>query len=91
MNKEEYFFESEYWGNCVNTLDEDLKHFLYAEAMSIPRTAPFELSISGKKILDIGGGPSSMLLQVSDHGGSKVIDPIEWPSWVTEKIGRAHV
>jgi hypothetical protein len=85
MNTEEYFFESEYWGNCVNTLDEDLKHFLYAEGMSIPRVAPFELSISGKRILDIGGGPSSMLLQVADHGGSKVIDPIEWPSWVTER------
>lgn len=85
MNKEEYFFEAEYWGNCVNTLDEDLKHFLYAEGMFIPKISQFQLSIAGKRILDIGGGPSSMLLQVIDHGGSKVIDPIEWPSWVTER------
>lgn len=85
MNQEDYKFESEYWGNCANTLDEDTKHFLYAAAMGIPRSGPFELSIGGRKILDIGGGPSSMLLQVKDHGGSKVIDPIEWPSWTTER------
>ena len=85
MNQEEYQFESEYWGNCVNTLDEDIKHFLYAEAMGIPRTGAYTLSIGGRRILDIGGGPSSMLLQVADHGGSKVIDPIEWPSWTTER------
>lgn len=85
MNKKDYLFESEYWGNCVNTLDEDLKHFLYAEGMFIPKISQFKLSIAGKRILDIGGGPSSMLLQVIDHSGSKVIDPIEWPSWVTER------
>jgi len=85
MNQEEYKFESDYWGNCVNTLDEDIKHFLYANAMGIPRVSAYELSIGGRKILDIGGGPSSMLLQVKDHGGSKVIDPIEWPSWTAER------
>jgi hypothetical protein len=85
MNSEEYKFESEYWGNCVNTLDEDIKHFLYASVMGIPRVTPYSLSIGGRRILDIGGGPSSMLLQVSDHGGSKVIDPIEWPSWTIDR------
>lgn len=85
MNDKDYKFEAEYWGNCVNTLDEDLKHFLYAEAMGIPKISTYELSINGKRILDIGGGPSSMLLQVKDHGGSKVIDPIGWPSWTIER------
>lgn len=85
MNREEYKFEAEYWGNCSNTLDEDIKHFLYANVMGIPRIDAYTLSIGGKRILDIGGGPSSMLLQVNDHGGSKVIDPIEWPAWTRER------
>jgi hypothetical protein len=85
MNSEEYKFESDYWGNCANTLDEDIKHFLYANAMGIPKNETYSLSIGGRRILDIGGGPSSMLLQVSDHGGSKVIDPIEWPSWTIDR------
>lgn len=85
MNAEEYAFESEYWGNCANTLDEDIKHFLYAKLMGIPKFDMYTFSIGGRRILDIGGGPSSMLLQVNDHGGSKVIDPIEWPSWTIER------
>jgi len=91
MNKEEYKFEADYWGNCANTLDEDIKHFLYASVMGIPRTGTYELSIYGRKILDIGGGPSSMLLQVKDHGGSKVIDPIKWPSWTTERYASHNI
>lgn len=89
MITDEYKFEADYWGNCVNTIDEDLKHFLYAEAMGIPRVGSYHLSIGGRKILDIGGGPSSMLLQVNDHGGSKVIDPIQWPAWVSDRY-RSH-
>jgi hypothetical protein len=85
MNKEEYQFEADYWGNCANTMDEDIKQILYGKAMGIPRTGPYEFSIGGRRILDIGGGPSSMLLKVIDHGGSKVIDPIEWPSWTIDR------
>ena len=85
MNKEEYQFEADYWGNCANTMDEDIKQILYGKAMGIPRTGPYEFSIGGRRILDIGGGPSSMLLKVIDHGGSKVIDPIEWPSWTVDR------
>ena len=91
MNKEEYKFESEYWGNCANTLDEDIKHFLYAKAMGIPKLNAYQFTIGGRKILDIGGGPSSMLLQVKDHGGSKVVDPIEWPSWTIERYKSHNV
>ena len=85
MNKEEYKFEADYWGNCANTLDEDIKQFLYAKAMGIPKNSAYEFTVGGRRILDIGGGPSSMLLKVIDHGGSKVIDPIEWPAWTVDR------
>lgn len=85
MNNDEYKFEADYWGNCVNTLDEDIKQFLYANAMGIPKNGAYGFTIGGKKILDIGGGPSSLLLKVIDHGGSKVIDPIKWPSWTIDR------
>jgi hypothetical protein len=66
-------------------LDEDIKQFLYAKAMGIPKCNQYEFTMNGKRILDIGGGPSSMLLKVKDHGGSKVVDPIEWPSWTIDR------
>jgi hypothetical protein len=84
-NKPDYKFESDYWGNCVNTLDEDLKQFLYAKAMGISKYNEFEFTVGGKRILDIGGGPTSLLLKTRDHGGSKVVDPIKYPQWTVDR------
>ena len=90
-NKEEYAFEAEYWGNCVNTLDEDLKQFLYAKAMRIPKLNAFSYTVGGKKILDIGGGPTSLLLKTKDHGGSKVVDPIKYPQWTIDRYNSHNI
>lgn len=91
QNKPDYKFESDYWGNCVNTIDEDLKQFLYAKAMGIPKYNGFEFSVGGKKILDIGGGPTSLLLKTRDHGGSKVVDPIKYPQWTVDRYASHNI
>ena len=77
---DDHKFEIEYWGNCANTFDEDQKHYVYAKFMEIPRTH-FSFDAQNKRILDIGGGPSSMLLKCKNLTEGKVCDPIAYPEW----------
>ena len=77
---DEHKFEMEYWGNCVNTFDEDQKHFVYAKFMEIQQSH-YSFDAKNKRILDIGGGPSSMLLKCKNLNEGKVCDPIDYPLW----------
>jgi len=86
-----YEFEADYWGNCCNSLDEEIKQFFYAKLMSIDKYSPFSFSVNGKKILDIGGGPVSLLLKCHDHGGSKVVDPIKYPKWTIDRYAANNI
>lgn len=77
-------FEKSYWHTCVNTFYEDRKQFVYARYMEIPQTIPdidWALDAQNKRILDIGGGPSSMLLKCHNLVKGKVCDPIDYPYW----------
>lgn len=76
-------FERAYWGDCSNTYDEETKHWVYAELLGIERRH-FTLQVSGR-ILDIGGGPCSMLLKAADVRGSVVVDPIAYPAWTEQR------
>ena len=73
-------FESEYWGDCCNTFDEDQKHYVYAQYMGI-MTVGYSFSMSGKSVVDIGGGPTSMLLKTTNLGKGLVVDPLLYPQW----------
>lgn len=73
-------FEKQYWGNCANTFDEDQKHYVYARFMELPQVH-FSFDAQNKSILDIGGGPTSMLLKCINLKKGKVIDPIDYPEW----------
>jgi hypothetical protein len=77
---EHYEFEKSYWGDCCNTFDEDQKHYVYAKYMGLTREQ-YSFIVGNKTILDIGGGPSSMLLKCKDLKAGCVIDPIEYPQW----------
>ena len=77
---DDHKFEIEYWGDCANTFDEDQKHFVYARFMEIPQHH-YSFDVGGKRILDIGGGPSSMLLKCKNLSEGKVCDPIDYPEW----------
>ena len=76
----EYDFERDYWGNCANTFDEDQKHYVYAKYMGLERRR-YSFDVHNKRILDIGGGPTSMLLKTINLQYGKVVDPIEYPLW----------
>lgn len=82
--QDEYDFEKSYWGNCCNTFDEDQKHYIYGNYMELSRHH-YSFDVGGKKILDIGGGPSSMLLKCINLKQGLVIDPIKYPQWTVER------
>ena len=43
------------------------------------------LDVCSKSILDIGGGPVSMLLKANNIGRAKVLDPSRYPLWTYER------
>lgn len=77
---DDYEFEKQYWGNCTNTFDEEQKHYVYARYMNIPIDR-YSFDANGKRIIDIGGGPASMLLKCNNLKEGKVVDPIDYPEW----------
>jgi SAM-dependent methyltransferase len=91
-------FEREFWGDCTNTFAEDQKHYVYARFMGLRDEwwrfvdARPAWPAEGLRVLDIGGGPSSMLLKVAhDITGSMVIDPIEYPAWTQARYAQRGV
>ena len=83
-------FESAFWGNCTNTLIEELKQSTYARYMGLiathDPTHDFCYDLAGASVLDLGGGPVSLLLKCTNLGaGSRVVDPCPFPPWVGER------
>jgi hypothetical protein len=81
---EDYTFEKDYWGNCCNTFDEEQKHFVYASFMGIPKNR-YSFILPNRSVMDIGGGPSSMLLKCKGLKNGKIVDPIEYPQWTKDR------
>ena len=77
-------FESDYWGDCCNTFDEDQKHYVYARFMGLDRQG-YSFDVHGKTIVDIGGGPTSMLLKTINLNCGRVVDPLRYPVWTTDR------
>lgn len=83
-SEHDHEFEINYWGSCANTFDEEQKHYVYAHFMQIP-TLGYSFDAGNKRILDIGGGPVSMLLKCNNLIEGKVCDPIEYPIWTKQR------
>ncbi len=84
-------FETSFWGDCCNTYEEETKHFVYAKLMGLvwqgggQQLGNYGWNAGGKRVLDIGGGPTSMLLRCTGLGPSHVCDPILFPDWVRSR------
>lgn len=80
------FDEAAWWGDCANTWHEEQKQFVYAARMGLQAnwsTAhPPTYDLLGRSVLDIGGGPASLLLKCANRGFSVVCDPSDFPPWV---------
>lgn len=87
-------FEREFWGDCVNTFDEEQKHYVYSRYMGIKQKHfSFELD-TPSKVLDIGGGPVSIMTKTSNIlSGSLVVDPLAecYPGWVHDRYATKNI
>lgn len=90
---EDSIWEKVWWGNCSNTYGEEEKQLVYAEKMGIKTyhngNSPYNFAVSGK-ILDIGGGPVSMLLKCPNAQGT-VYDPCDYPDWIADRYHVAGI
>jgi 2-polyprenyl-3-methyl-5-hydroxy-6-metoxy-1,4-benzoquinol methylase len=79
-------WESKWHGNCANTYNEETKQYIYAEYMGLNEFATNWYGRRGwnfgsRSVIDIGGGPCSMLLK-SAAKDRLVVDPCSYPAWV---------
>lgn len=84
MNNPSLEHEAEYWGDCTNTYCEETKQFVYAELMGLKPNA-YTIDASECSILDIGGGPSSLLLKALRFKLGLVVDPLQYPAWTIDR------
>ena len=88
--------EKEWWGDCRNTSDEEGKHLEYAKYMGLvneyaqERAFGARFNMQGRSVLDIGGGPVSLLLKCTNVKGT-VLDPCTWPQWVMDRYQDAGI
>lgn len=84
-------WEQRWWGDCTDTKEEEEKQLVYAKHMGlgvdnkiIYFKPPYAMM---QKIIDIGGGPVSMLLKMAENEvrNCKVYDPSTYPNWTIER------
>lgn len=87
-------WERDWWGTCVNTYGEEEKQLLYANRMGLQAShdgkSPYNFDLDGISVIDIGGGPCSLLLKCHNVEGY-VLDPIDFPQWVMERYAAAGI
>ncbi len=87
-------WERDWHGNCANSLGEEIKQIAYAERMGLTFAhdgkTPYTIPMTGS-VVDIGGGPYSLLLKVVGRGRKVVVDPLEFPLWVYERYKAAGI
>lgn len=88
-------FEKDWWGTCQNTYGEEEKQLAYAARMGLSffhnRKSPYNIDLQGRSVLDIGGGPSSLLLKCENSGFTAVVDPCDYPEWVHQRYEEASI
>ena len=83
-------WERKWHGTCQNTFGEEYKQLLYADRMGLEffhdGKSPYNIDLGGKSVLDIGGGPCSLLLKCVNVKGY-ITDPVlaMVPVWVEKR------
>ncbi len=83
-------FERSYWGDCCNTFDEEQKHFVYGYHMGL-LINHYKFITPQIRILDVGGGPVSMLLKATNLAEGLVIDPMSYPRWTVDRYALKNI
>ena len=92
--QDENDWESEWWGDCLRTFGEEQKQLTYAPLMGLnvqyDNKGPF-IDAENKLILDMGGGPISLLLKTINLKQGVVIDPCKYPKWTAQRYTAANI
>lgn len=88
-------WEEQWWSDCTNTYGEETKQLEYAKLMGLSKLEadmrPY-FDLQGKSIIDIGGGPSSLLFKcINRNVQSFVIEPMIMPDWVYRRYHLAGI
>lgn len=88
-------YERDWWGDCLNTFSEEAKQITYAHRMGLvntPTNARWPVyDLGGRSVLDLGGGPSSLLLKCVNRGRCAVVDPCPYPAWTRRRYAHAGI
>lgn len=88
-------YERKWWGDACNTFAEETKHLTYAYKMGLTCFTGAGMwpcyDLNGTRVLDIGGGPTSILLKCQRRGPSRVADPCNYPLWVKYRYYEAGI
>ena len=89
-------WEKSWWESCnFSTFGEEAKQLTYANLMGLvnePREGKWPVyDLAEKSVVDLGGGPVSMLLKCVNGGTLTVVDPCPYPDWVGARYEAAGI
>ena len=76
--------EIKFWGDCTNTYLEEEKHYVYGKLMGLT-LQDGKFILPNIRVLDVGGGPVSLLLKCEGLLKGRVLDPIDYPDWTKDR------
>lgn len=81
-------------GSCVNSYHEETKQLHYAERIGLAfiggEPAYPLIDMQDRTVIDIGGGPYSLLLKCCRVRGM-VVDPCDYPAWTRDRYAAARI
>lgn len=93
--EDEQEWERAWWGDCTNTYGEETKQLTYAHRMGlqiVPWAGKWPVyDMQGKSVVDVGGGPVSILLKCANLDWAAVADPCAYPDWVNTRYGERGI
>lgn len=87
-------WERRWWGDCLNTYGEETKQLQYAKRMGLKAfhdSQGVHFDLAGQSVLDLGGGPVSLLLKCVRGHDLTVVDPCEYPFWTRARYQEAGI
>ena len=89
------FDETAWWSDCANTWWEEQKQIAVARRLGLETVwggaHPPTFPLGGRSVIDLGGGPVSLLLKCVDRGQCAVVDPGDFPPWVAARYAHCGI
>ena len=90
-------WECNWHDTCANSFDEERKQLIYAKQMGlelkVDASGRQSFIFEGESVLDIGGGPYSLLLKCNGLSRAVVLDPLmdKYPEWVRMRYNESGI